>query len=64
MMGVLLITLHFLWTGEVYEFPTPDPVPIEECNEEAAKEAEWFTQDGVTAEAYCVVVDLPAGIDI
>jgi hypothetical protein len=63
-MAVLLITLHFLWTGEVYEFPTPDPVPEEECVESIAETAARFTQDGVEAKVYCVAVDLPAGVEI
>jgi hypothetical protein len=60
----MLITLHFLWTGEVYEFPTPEPVTEQECAEEAPKRAEELTQDGVRAEAYCVFVDPPAGIEV
>lgn len=61
---VLLITLHFLWTGENYEFPTSKPLEEQECVDAKAEATERLTQDGVTAEAWCVAVDAPAGTDV
>jgi hypothetical protein len=64
MNWVLLITLHFIWTGEAYEFPSPQPVTEEECLDAKMEATDRLTQDGVEAEAYCVKVDPPAGTDI
>ncbi len=62
MSFVLLITLHFLWTGETYQFPTPKPVTEQECNEAAAEATERLTQDGVMAKAYCVNISVQQDI--
>ena len=64
MSFVLLITLHFLWTGEVYEFPSPEPVDEAECIDAMEEAEKQLTQDGIRAEAYCVAVDPPAGTDV
>jgi hypothetical protein len=61
---ILLITLHFLWTGDSKELPSIDAPSEQWCKEQGPKEAERFNQDGVEADAYCVAVYIPAGIDV